>query len=230
MKHKFTFRITLLAAMLLFSILTTKAQNSPLGSPSEKTNELKSAQATTADPLEKGYNDFPFTINGTTVSLTTAGGVSFYSVAWTSCGVTTKVASIWISSGTSGSITNTFSAPVNNITYNITASNAGEVFTVTTSDGTPSISVSDGCSYNIVGNTINFTSSDVGAKITITSTTPFTWVQISHNGNGGGSLITLDGSSVNPMVVPVNIWAIMAVFFLIGGLIVFRSRRVLAKR
>jgi len=229
MKHKFTFRISLLASMLLFSILTIEAQNSGFDSPSERTNELKSAQATAVDPFEKGSGDFPFTLNGITVSLTTSGGVGTYGTAWNSCGVSTKVGSIWIGSGTSGSITNTFSAPVNNIIYNITASNAGEIFTVTTSDGTPSISVSAGCYFNVTGNTISFTSADVGAKITITSTSPFTWVKISHNGVGGGSLITLDASSLDIVVVPVNIWAIMAVFFLIGSLIIFRSRRVLAK-
>ncbi|MCE4565266.1 hypothetical protein INQ51_13195 [Maribellus sp. CM-23] len=229
MGHKFTFRFTLFTSILLFSIVTAKSQDSPVDSPSLLTNELKSAQATAVDPLEKGASDFPFTLNGITVSLTTSGSVSAYSTAWNSCGVTTKVASIWIGSGSSGSITNTFSAPVNNIVYNITASNAGEVFTVTTSDGTPSISVANGCSYNVVGNTISFTSADVGAKITITSTSPFTWLQISHNGAGGGSLITLDASSLNPMVVPVNIWAILAVFFLIGSLIVIRSKRFLLK-
>lgn len=229
MKRKFTLPITVFASILFFSALTTKAQNASVDAPSERTTELKSAQAVTADPLEKGYSDFPFTLNGTTVSLSTSGGVSSYSTAWNSCGVSTKVASIWISAGIPGSITNTFSAPVNNIIYNITASNGGEVFTITTSDGTPSISVTDGCSYNIVGNTINFTSADVGAKITITSTTPFTWVQLSHNGVGGGSLITLDASSINPMVVPVNIWAIIAVFFLIGGSILFRSKRILLR-
>ncbi len=229
MGHKFTFRITLFTSILLVSLLTARSQDSSVDSPSLQTNELKSAQSTAVDPFEKGYSDFPFTLNGITVSLTPSGSVSTYSTAWNSCGVTTKAASIWIGFSTSGSITNTFSVPVNNIIYNITASNAGEAFTVTTSDGTPSISVTNGCSYNVVDNIISFTSADVGAKITITSTSPFTWLQISHNGVGGGSLITLDASSLDAMVVPVNIWAIMAVFFLIGSLIVIRSKRFLLK-
>ncbi len=225
MNHKFTSRVTILVSMLLFSTFIAKSQNYP----SEPTNELKSAQATAVDPFEKGYSDFPFTLNGTTVSLTTSGSITNYSFSWSSCGVFTKNGAIWIGYGSPGSIKNTFSEPVNNITYNITASNAGEVITITTSDGTPSISVSSGCSYNVTGNTISFNSTDVGAKITITSTSPVTWIQVSHNGVGQGSLITLDASSLDAMVVPVNIWAILAVFFLIGSLIVIRSKRFLLK-
>lgn len=230
MKSKFTLRFILCVYMLAFSISITKAQSPNPDSSVSGTNMLKSAAED--NPYEKGYTDFPFTLNGITVSLTTSGSTTSYGASWSDCGgtVLTKAGSIWIgAAGSPGSITNTFSSPANNITYNITAANNGEVITVTTSDGTPSVSVTEGCSYSSENNTISFTGSDVGAIITITSTSPFTWVQISHNGSGVGSLITLDASSLAGDAVPVNRWAIIAVFLIIGILIVFRSRQSLLK-
>ena len=77
--------------------------------------------------LEKGNLDFPFTINGVTVTGSGTGGYTTYGTAYTSCGAEnyTKANSVYIGSSPS-TFTNTFSSPVNDMIYNVTAAGAGE--------------------------------------------------------------------------------------------------------
>jgi hypothetical protein len=217
----------------LFLAFITKAQGPNSDSSTGGPASGVAVQASSSSATEVGYADFPYTIDGITISLTTSSsGISTYSTPWNDCGSTvyTKSGSIWMGyGGVSGTITNTFSKTVNNATYNITASNTGETFTITTSSGTPTIVATAGCSYSIVGNVLSFSGGDVGATITVSTSNGFTWLQITHNGAGGGSLVTLEASTLVPVSVPVNIWAIVAVFLLIGGVILIRYQRTKAR-
>jgi hypothetical protein len=144
---------------------------------------------------EKGYADFPFTQNGLTVTASGTGGYTSYPGAWPSCGVETKAQSVWIGQ-TASTFTNTFSQPVNDMVYNITAADDGEAMTITVNSGTVSITYDYGTcpgSWIISGNVITAApgSSNIGARIKIHSTSKFTSVTYSHNGVGNGSLVTM---------------------------------------
>jgi len=149
---------------------------------------------------EKGYLDFPFTADGITVTLSGTGSYTNYSSSFTSCDVTTKANSIWLGSSGPATLTNTFSAPVNDLMYRITAANNGEVMTVTTDLGGPiTLSYDSGtCSSNnvLIGGQISFTGSmpsmGFGGKVKVHCDNAFTSITFSHNGAGGGSLYTLD--------------------------------------
>jgi len=142
---------------------------------------------------EKGYNDFPFTQEGLTVTASGTGGYTIFAGSYTSCGVTTKPNSVYIGQSPS-TFTNTFSTPVNDMVYNITAANQGEVVTITTSSGTPTATYENGdCSsdVSISGNTITFGSGVTGGRVKIHSTSTFDSVTFSHNGVGNGLLMTM---------------------------------------
>jgi len=175
-----------------------------------------------AQGVELGYDDFPYTASdGNVISASYSGTYTPYPNAWTSCGVTTKARSIWLGSSDTGTMHNGFSQPVTSVTYNITASNIGETVTVTTNaPGTPTITVSAGCDYSVVGNVLTFTgngdSGAAGARITVTSSTPFTTVEMVLDGNGSGSLVTLEYGSGPVASIPVSPWAIAALFLILS--------------
>jgi hypothetical protein len=214
-------------SVLLFSSFHSIAQY-----PADPaTNMAKQGVLTLPSTNEKGYSDFPFTTTGgIVVGLTLSGNYTSYYDAWLSCSVSTKAESIWLGQSGVGVLRNTFSSPVNNVEYNITASNVGEILTVTVSNGTPSISIVSDCNASVSGNVLSFTSDGggsgiaSGAKIKITSTEPYSWVDLSHDGDGSGSLFTLDGNSLDGSPVPLSIWTTILGFSLIMVFIVIRKR------
>ena len=114
-----------------------------------------------------------------------------------------------------------FFAGGSSVTYYVTAANTGEVLTVTTNAGTPTITASAGCTYSISGNVLTFTGNGTGgdaagAAITV-SGSPFTSITLSHFGNGSGSLFTMDYTGTGGSAsVPVSPWAIAALFLVIS--------------
>jgi len=160
---------------------------------------------------EKGNNDFPFTSNGITVEKVLTGTFATYKSEFPSCGIIIKANSIW--SGQSGAtiFQNSFSIALNDVMYNLAGSNNTEAFTVTVSNGTPSIStvVSD-CSsaWSISGNVLTCVndaglSYGAGGRFKIHSTEPYSWIKFAHNGGGGGTIFTLCFDAAFESVQPV---------------------------
>ena len=159
---------------------------------------------------EKGYDDFPFTANGMTVTGSGTGGFTVYNDSYDGCTIPIKARSVYIGQ-TASTFTNTFSLPVNDMVYNFGGANVGEIVTVTVNSGTPSISYIGGDCGSVVqiaGNVMSFIDPTPamghGGRIKIHSTSTFTSVSFSHNGAGNGLVMTmcLDGvfASVNPTV------------------------------
>jgi len=169
---------------------------------------------------EKGYDDFPFTENGITVTKTLTGGFTSYPSSYLSCTVPTKANSVYTGNAGIGTFRTDFSIALNDINYNITGANTTEAFTVTVSNGSPSISfVAGSCpaAWTISGNVLTCTddtyaSGNAGGRIMIHSTVPYTWIKFETNGVAGGSLFTLcfDAAyeSVKPTVTTTAITSI----------------------
>jgi len=180
---------------------------------------------------EKGYSDFPFTQNGLTVNASGTGSYTNYWTDETSCGITTKLDGVWIGrNGEPGTFTNTFSQPVNDMVYNVTGGNTGEVITVTVNSGTPIITYIEGScplAMNISGNVITEVLDDIsgagtGGRIKVHSTSNFTSITFSHNGIGNGSVMTMcfDGvfaSIAGPTVSTTAVTAITTATATSGG-------------
>jgi hypothetical protein len=170
--------------------------------------------------VEIGWTDFPFTASdGNVIGASYSGTAVNYTTAYTNCGVTTKANSVWLGSSGTGVMTNTFSSAVTSVTYRLTATNQGEVLTVTTNAGTPTITLtggSCGSNWSVSGNVLTDISSAVsGAEVTISSSTPFTSITLSHNGNGSGTLFTMIyGGAAS--AIPVSPWTIAILFLVIG--------------
>jgi hypothetical protein len=155
---------------------------------------------------EKGYYDFPFTENGLTVTASGTGGYTYYGSSYTSCGVTTKENEVYIGSSAS-TFTNTFSTPVNDMVYNMTAAGDGEVVTITVNSGTPSITyIAGNCPEAMIisGNVITMApgTSNHGGRVKVHSTSTFTSVTFSHNGLSAGLLMTMCFDAVFESVKP----------------------------
>lgn len=181
---------------------------------------------------EKGFNDFPFTENGITV---TSAGTGFYVLYFqieTWCGVSTKLDAVWIGLNQASTFTNTFSSPVNDLVYNLSAINNDEVITITTDGGAPSISILETTcpsEFNITGNVITKNIGEIaGVTIQVHAPSSFTTMTISHNGAGNGTTITLcsDNLSSSVNVVPISNWAMFLALGLIISFIIIRFRRV----
>ncbi|MBE0638110.1 MAG: HYR domain-containing protein, partial [Bacteroidales bacterium] len=159
---------------------------------------------------EKGYYDFPFTENGITVTKTLSGNFTYYSSAYTACGVTEKPYSIWTGQSGPATFRNDFSIALNDIEYNLAGTNATEAFTVTVSNGTPSISFTYGdcpSSWSISGNVLTCvstpqTAGGAGGRIRIHSTQPYTWISFYHNGGAGGTIFTMCFGAAFQSVLP----------------------------
>jgi len=165
---------------------------------------------------EKGYNDFPFTQNGLTVSASGTGGYTIYAGSYTSCGITTKSNEVYIGQ-TASTFTNTFSTAVNDMVYNMTAAGEGEVVTITVSSGTPTVTyIAGDCPEAMIisGNVITMApgTNNHGGRVKVHSTSNFTSVTFSHNGAASGCLMTMcfDAvfASVQPTVTTTAITAI----------------------
>ncbi|MFD2552652.1 HYR domain-containing protein [Bizionia sediminis] len=153
--------------------------------------------------LEKGYADFPFTIDGVTVTGTGTGGFTNYAYAYSYCGVNLKPNSVYIGQSAS-TYTNTFSAPVNDMIYNFAGANPGEIITVTVNSGTPTLTSFGGnCPQNtiITGNVVTF-SGIAGGSIKVSSSSPYTSITFSHNGGVGGVLMTMCFDGVQEVISP----------------------------
>ena len=150
---------------------------------------------------EKGYYDFPFTESGLTVTLSGTGSFTNYNnSAFTSCNVTTKDSSIWVGNGV-GTMTNTFSSPVNDLIYKITATGQGEIMTITTDiGGAVTLSYVNGncaSNFNFNGGQISVNSGgNEGGEIKVHCANAFKSITYSHNGSSAGSLYTLNMSQL----------------------------------
>ncbi|HNW53550.1 MAG TPA: hypothetical protein PKN21_04725, partial [Bacteroidales bacterium] len=178
---------------------------------------------------EKGYNDFPFTANGITVDKELTGNFTTYGSAYTACGINEKAYSIWTGQSGPATFQTNFSIALNDIMYNLAGTNTTEAFTVTVSNGTPSIvMVAGDCSgaWTISGNVLTcsndaLASGNAGARIKIHSTQPYTWIKFSHNGGAGGTIFTMcfDAAyeSVQPTVSTTSVSSITGSSAASGG-------------
>jgi hypothetical protein len=173
---------------------------------------------------EKGTFDFPFTDNGITVTGTGTGSFQDYAPGFTSCNISCKPNCVWIGYGGPGTYTNTFSQPVNNMLYNLTGTDEGEVITITADAGTLTITYTDGTcpeDFSITGNVITCIgepeTNAAGGRFLVTSTSNFTSVTFSHPGTLNGTVITMCFDQVIESV-PVSNWAL---FIGIGLILVF---------
>jgi len=196
---------------------------------------------TVACDNEKGFYDFPFTENGITVTGSGTGSYMVYAPGWGSCGIFAGANCVWIGSGGPGTYTNTFSSPVNNMIYNITAMDAdegGEIITITTDAGTPSITYTDGsCSadVSIVGNVINCIaesqSGGAGGRFLVNSTSDFTSITFSINGGLNGTTMTMCFDQAvtppPPVDIPLSNWALFLGIGLVLIFAVIRFRRLI---
>lgn len=211
------------------SVSMTMAQLSPADPPVEPAPLSESGSRaiteTTCDN-EKGTFDYPFTEFGLTVTGTGTGSFVNYAPGFTSCGITCKPNCVWIGLDAPGTFTNTFSQPVNNMVYNLTGTDAGEVFTIIANAGITSISYVDGTCpefFQIAGNQITCTGEPdfnaSGGRFLVSSTTDFTSVAFSHPGTLNGTVITMCFDKVFESIeVPVSNWAL---FIGIGLILVF---------
>lgn len=138
----------------------------------------------------------PANLNGMEVTATHTGSVSTYGTAFTSCSVTTASDAVWLGSAGEYSYTLHFSAPVRQITMQITATgNPGEEnFTFTTNNGNPSITTTNSCYTKIEGNRI-FSGLDSpgnggGGVFVFRNAADFTELTITGKGGLNGSLFS----------------------------------------
>jgi len=146
----------------------------------------------------------PTTING--ISITGAGiGSTTFSSSYTSCGnITTPNNSLHLGASGFFDYTYTFSQPVNDFVFVITATGQfnNEVFTITTNaGGIPVITGSNLCFSTITGNVISSgaggPSTGGGGIFTITNPSgPFTTLTITGPGGDAGSLFALCDASI----------------------------------
>lgn len=137
---------------------------------------------------------FPTTINGITISVSNTGSVGSFG-NYSSCGLTAGPALV----GQFGPFTQTytFSQPVNNVSYVITAASGGESFSFSAGSGVGSTSqCGSGCPFSQVGNTFTCQGGNDGTIVTLSSTTPFTSFTVSGPGGSAGSLVGLCAQSI----------------------------------
>jgi hypothetical protein len=207
--------LTLCIVAMTSLVMAQKNHYSPYDNGTPPARDLNYAPLVTCND-EKGYYDFPFTENGITVTGSGTGTYTVYPPGWGSCGIFAKA--------------NTFSQPVNDMIYNITATDVGEIITITTDAGTPSITYTDGSCpsyFSISGNVITCIVGPypgAGGRFLIHSTSVFTAITFSHNGEGNGSTMTMCFDKVLvPSGVPISNWAL---FIGIGLILVFTIVRL----
>lgn len=138
---------------------------------------------------------FPTTVNGITISLSNTGSVTNYGANWPSCGL--SAGPMWVGSSGAFTQTYTFSQPVNNVNYVITAASGGEAFTFNVGSGTLSTSQCGGtCPFSQVGNTFTCLGNDDGTTVILSSSTPYTSITVTGAGGSNGSLVGLCVESI----------------------------------
>jgi uncharacterized protein (TIGR02145 family) len=148
------------------------------------------------------------TYNGVTITVSGTGNISLYPNAWASCNTTTPANTVWLGLSGAFTYTLTFSQPVNNIRIPITGlstdfdENIFEIFTFTTSGGTPTITSPNNCFSAITGNQISSNGTEDtnngGGLFTISSPSSFNTLTITGQGGSGGSLFGIDCTSILP--------------------------------
>ncbi len=146
--------------------------------------------------------NFPTTVNGINIGQTTSGSATNYGGNYSNCGL--SAGPNWLGSGGPFVQTITFSQPVNNIAYVITASNDTEFFTFNVSNGTLSTTQGCGCPFTQSGNTFGGTPNvnGSGTIIFLSSTQSFTSITVNGTGTGNGSLVGLCIQSFSACVTP----------------------------
>lgn len=232
--------LTLSIVALTSLVIAQQTRFSPYegGSPSPG-GDIQYAPLVACDN-EKGYYDFPFTENGITVTGSGTGSYTVYAPGWGSCAIFAAANCVWIGSGGPGTFTNTFTSPVNDMIYNITAmdmDDGGEIITITTNAGTPSITYTDGTcpsDVSIIGNVITCIGETgfigTGGRFLVHSTSDFTSITFSINGLANGSTMTMcfdQAVAPPPAGVPVSNWALIAGALMIATFIFIRFRRMI---
>lgn len=150
---------------------------------------------------------FPGIVDGITVTQTYTGDIQI-STSYTYCGISAGPTFIGGSVLVGSPFTQnlTFSNPINNIIYILTASDsdsyACETFTFNVNSGVLTcMQDSSSCSYTQLGNVfransnLSFNGHGNAAYITLTSTIPYTSITVSGTGGANGSFMALCSSS-----------------------------------
>ena len=148
---------------------------------------------------------FPTTVNGITINLNSTGSVTNYGANWPSCGL--SAGPMWVGSTGPFTQTFTFSSPVNNVYYVITAASVAsggpESFTFTVGSGVLSASQCGGtCPFTQVGNAFTCTGADDGTMVLLSSTSSYTSFTVSGGGGSNGSLAGICVQSFSSCVTP----------------------------
>lgn len=180
--------------------LPTPTPVSPSATPAPTSTSVPPTPTPTSAPPGTGgrlpqpseslsYNGITLTGSGT--------GVQNYSTTFTYCSVSMPVNSMLFGQSGSGSYTVTFSEPVNDIAIYGSGQNAGETFTFSVNNGTLTTSLMPGvgCNAILTGNTVG--NSSVGSfGAIVASSASYTSITITFPGGGGGTLFSIQESSV----------------------------------
>jgi gliding motility-associated-like protein len=144
---------------------------------------------------------FPAVVGGVSVSVTNAGDVTDYGATWSSCGLTAGPG--WVGSSGSFTQTYTFSSPVNNIGYVITAASGSETFSFTVGSGVLTATQCGGtCPFSQVGNSFTCLSNDDGTIVLLNSSSSYTSFTVFGPGGSNGSLVALCVQSISVSISP----------------------------
>ena len=147
-------------------------------------------------------SSFPAVINGITVNVANSGDVQNYGANWPSCGL--SAGPLWVGVNSSFSQTFTFSSPVNNVKYVITAASTSganngvsEEFIFTTSSGVLNATqCGSSCPFNQVGNTFSNYGNDDGTTVILNSSSTYSSFTVSGAGGSNGSLVGICVESI----------------------------------
>ncbi len=150
---------------------------------------------------------FPANVNGVTVTQTYTGAVTYVcgTCTWTDCGITAGPTALGSGALNGAPFTQilTFSTPVNNIIYILSASDSTasnvETFTFTIDVGSLSLIQTTSCSFNQFANVLRanaYGGNGNAAYITLSSTVPYNSITISGNGGNNSSYMALCANSI----------------------------------
>jgi hypothetical protein len=139
-------------------------------------------------------------VNGITQIGSGTGSILQYMASYNCCNgaVPSSSSPIWLGSIVATSTVFNYSVSlskqVNNIIITIAGSNIGESFIFNTNSGTPSLTNLRSCGYSITGNTATATlefAGGAGIYLLVSAASPFTSLNISGPGGGGGSVVSI---------------------------------------